>query len=66
MSPVSLDGMDEVVCEEACASSSSVGADSDDSLPQPSSIPLVESIDEAMVPDIISGTAGFSWVDVLL
>ncbi|KAM9726353.1 LOW QUALITY PROTEIN: dual E2 ubiquitin-conjugating enzyme/E3 ubiquitin-protein ligase BIRC6 [Menidia menidia] len=57
LSPGSLDAMDEVGGgEEAGASSSSAaGADSDDSLPQAASIPLVESIDEALVPDIIAG-----------
>lgn len=51
--------MDDVaVGEEAGASSSSAGADSDDALPQPAPIPLVESIDEALVPDIIAGTTG--------
>lgn len=63
LSPGSLDVMDEVtVGEEAGASSSSAGADSDDSLPQPAPIPLVESIDEALVPDIIAGTTGTSSV----
>lgn len=62
LSPASLDAMDEVVvvCEEAGASSSSAVADSEDSLSQPASIPLVESIDEALVPDIIAGTTGTS------
>uniref|UniRef100_A0A8C9ZQ87 Dual E2 ubiquitin-conjugating enzyme/E3 ubiquitin-protein ligase BIRC6 n=1 Tax=Sander lucioperca TaxID=283035 RepID=A0A8C9ZQ87_SANLU len=56
LSPGSLDIMDEVAGgEEAGASSSSAGADSDDSLSQPAPIPLVESIDEALVPDIIAG-----------
>lgn len=41
---------------EAGASCASAAADSDDSLSQPSSIALVESIDEALVPDIIAGT----------
>jgi len=56
--------MDEVVVvgEEAGASSSTAGADSDDSLPQSAPIPLVESIDEALVPDIIAGTTGTSSV----
>lgn len=55
--------MDEVAGgEDAGASSSSAGADSDDSLPQPAPIPLVESIDEAPVPDIIYGTTGASSV----
>lgn len=59
LSPGSLDAMDEVVVgDEAGASSSSLGADLDDSLPQPVPIPLVESIDEALVPDIIAGTSG--------
>lgn len=63
LSPGSLDVMDEVaVGEEAGASSSSAGADSDDSLPQAAPIPLVESIDEALVPDIIAGTTGTSSV----
>lgn len=63
MSPGSLDAMEEVVVgEEAGASSSSAVADSDDSLAQPSTIPLVETIDEALVPDIIAGTAGTSTV----
>lgn len=49
--------------EEAGASSSSAGADSsDDSLPQPAPIPLVDSIDEALAPDIIAGTPGTSSV----
>lgn len=61
--------MDEVVGEEAGASSSSVGADLDDAQPQPAPIPLVESIDEALVPDIIAGAANSSvfqsaWVDL--
>uniref|UniRef100_A0A3B4VL83 Baculoviral IAP repeat containing 6 n=1 Tax=Seriola dumerili TaxID=41447 RepID=A0A3B4VL83_SERDU len=61
LSPGSLDVMEEVaVGEEAGASSSSVGADSDDSLPQPAPIPLVESIDEALVPDIIAGAPPLS------
>ncbi|KAI9525107.1 Baculoviral IAP repeat-containing protein 6 [Dissostichus eleginoides] len=61
LSPGSLDGMDDGACgEEAGASSSSAGVDSDDCLPQPAPIPLVESIDEALVPDIIAGTTGAS------
>ncbi|XP_035519765.1 baculoviral IAP repeat-containing protein 6 [Morone saxatilis] len=61
LSPGSLDVMDEVALgEEAGASSSSAGADSDDSLPQPAPIPLVESIDEALVPDIIAGAPPLS------
>ncbi|XP_074501768.1 dual E2 ubiquitin-conjugating enzyme/E3 ubiquitin-protein ligase BIRC6 isoform X2 [Sebastes fasciatus] len=60
LSPGSLDVMDEVVGEETGASSSSAGADSDDSLPQPTPIPLVESIDEALVPDIIAGAPPLS------
>ncbi|XP_024864880.1 baculoviral IAP repeat-containing protein 6 isoform X2 [Kryptolebias marmoratus] len=64
LSPASLDAMDEVVVvgEEAGASSSSAVVDSDDSLSQPASIPLVESIDEGLVPDIIAGTTGTSSV----
>lgn len=57
LSPGPLDVMDEVG-EEAGASSSTAVPDSDDSLPQPQSVPLVESIDEALVPDIIAGTPG--------
>uniref|UniRef100_A0AAX7SCW2 Dual E2 ubiquitin-conjugating enzyme/E3 ubiquitin-protein ligase BIRC6 n=1 Tax=Astatotilapia calliptera TaxID=8154 RepID=A0AAX7SCW2_ASTCA len=61
LSPGSLDVMDEVVvCEEAGTSSSSAGADSEDSLSQPAPIPLVESIDEALVPDIIAGAPPLS------
>lgn len=61
LSAGSLDVMDDVaVGEEAGASSSSAGVDSDDSLPQPAPIPLVESIDEALVPDIIADTTGVS------
>lgn len=55
LSSVPLDVMEEVVVEPG-ASSASAAADSDDSLSQPSSIALVESIDEALVPDIIAGT----------
>lgn len=55
LSSVPLDAMEEVVVEPG-ASSASAAADSDDSLSQPSSIALVESIDEALVPDIIAGT----------
>ncbi|KAM3863276.1 dual E2 ubiquitin-conjugating enzyme/E3 ubiquitin-protein ligase BIRC6 [Diretmus argenteus] len=63
LSPGSLDVMDEVaVGEEAGASSSLAGLDSDDSLPQPAPIPLLESIDEALAPDIIAGTPGTSSV----
>ncbi|KAM4615408.1 dual E2 ubiquitin-conjugating enzyme/E3 ubiquitin-protein ligase BIRC6 [Polymixia lowei] len=61
LSPGSLDAMDEVAAgEEAGASSSSAGADSDDSLPQAAPIPLVESIDEALAPDIIAGAPPLS------
>ncbi|XP_029691286.1 baculoviral IAP repeat-containing protein 6 isoform X2 [Takifugu rubripes] len=59
LSSVSLDGMEEVVVEPG-ASSASAAADSDDSLSQPSSIALVESIDEALVPDIIAGAPALS------
>ncbi|KAL0964404.1 hypothetical protein UPYG_G00323370 [Umbra pygmaea] len=63
LSPGSLEGLDEgVVCEEAGASSSSAGIDSDDSLSQTNSIPLVENMDEALAPDIIPGTPGTSSV----
>ncbi|XP_028983369.1 baculoviral IAP repeat-containing protein 6 isoform X2 [Betta splendens] len=61
LSPGSLDVIDEVAgAEDARASSSSAGADSDDSLPPPAPIPLVESIDEALVPDIITGAPSLS------
>uniref|UniRef100_A0A669AXF0 Dual E2 ubiquitin-conjugating enzyme/E3 ubiquitin-protein ligase BIRC6 n=1 Tax=Oreochromis niloticus TaxID=8128 RepID=A0A669AXF0_ORENI len=61
LSPGSLDVMDEVVVgEEAGTSSSSAGADSEDSLSQTAPIPLVESIDEALVPDIIAGAPPLS------
>ncbi|KAM3606446.1 uncharacterized protein V6R79_016382 [Siganus canaliculatus] len=57
----SLDAMDEAAAaEEVGAASSSAGADSDDSLPQPAPIPLVDSIDEALVPDIIAGAPPLS------
>ncbi|CAB1312602.1 unnamed protein product, partial [Coregonus sp. 'balchen'] len=63
LSPGSLDGMgEEAVGEEAGASSSSAGIDSDDSLAQPTPIPQVETIDEALAPDIIAGTPGTSSV----
>ncbi|XP_018580423.1 baculoviral IAP repeat-containing protein 6 isoform X3 [Scleropages formosus] len=55
LSPGTLEGMEEgAVGEEAGASA----VDSDDSLAQPTPIPLVESIDEALAPDIIAGTPG--------
>uniref|UniRef100_A0A668S363 Dual E2 ubiquitin-conjugating enzyme/E3 ubiquitin-protein ligase BIRC6 n=1 Tax=Oreochromis aureus TaxID=47969 RepID=A0A668S363_OREAU len=61
LSPGSLDVMDEVVVgDEAGTSSSSAGADSEDSLSQTAPIPLVESIDEALVPDIIAGAPPLS------
>ncbi|XP_061083476.1 baculoviral IAP repeat-containing protein 6 isoform X4 [Conger conger] len=59
LSPVSLEGMEEgAVGEEAGPSA----VDSDDSLPQPTPIPLVETMDEALAPDMISGTPGTSSV----
>ncbi|XP_054605954.2 dual E2 ubiquitin-conjugating enzyme/E3 ubiquitin-protein ligase BIRC6 isoform X4 [Nothobranchius furzeri] len=60
LTPSSLDAMDEVVVvgDEVGASSSSAAADSDDSLVQPSTIPLLESID--LVPDIIAGAPPLS------
>ncbi|KAM8852773.1 dual E2 ubiquitin-conjugating enzyme/E3 ubiquitin-protein ligase BIRC6 isoform 1-T1 [Synchiropus picturatus] len=59
LSPGMMDVMDEVaVGEEVGASCSLVVTDPEDSLPQPTPIPLVESIDEALVPDIIAGTPG--------
>uniref|UniRef100_A0A3Q2D0E3 Baculoviral IAP repeat containing 6 n=1 Tax=Cyprinodon variegatus TaxID=28743 RepID=A0A3Q2D0E3_CYPVA len=48
-SPGSLDAMDEAVGEEAGASCSSAVADSDDSLAQPPPIPLVETMDDALM-----------------
>ncbi|CAB1343562.1 unnamed protein product, partial [Coregonus sp. 'balchen'] len=63
LSPGSLDGMgEEAVGEETGASSSSAGIDSDDSLAQHTTIPLVETIDEALTTDIIAGTPGTSSV----
>uniref|UniRef100_A0A4W5N9T3 Baculoviral IAP repeat containing 6 n=1 Tax=Hucho hucho TaxID=62062 RepID=A0A4W5N9T3_9TELE len=60
LSPGSLDGMDEgAVGEEAGASSSSAGIDSD-SLAQPTPIPQVETIDEALAPDSIAGAPSLS------
>ncbi|XP_035256804.1 baculoviral IAP repeat-containing protein 6 [Anguilla anguilla] len=57
LSPVSLEGMEEgAVGEEAGASA----GDSDDSLPQPTPIPLVETMDEALAPDMISGAPPLS------
>lgn len=46
------------VGEEAGASA----VDSDDSLPQPTPIPLVETMDEALPPDMLTGTPGTSSV----
>ncbi|XP_037398087.1 baculoviral IAP repeat-containing protein 6 isoform X3 [Pygocentrus nattereri] len=61
LSPVCLDGMEEgAVGDEAGASSSSAGLDSDDSLPQPTPLTLVETIDEPLGPDLIAGTPGTS------
>uniref|UniRef100_A0A8B9K1H4 Baculoviral IAP repeat containing 6 n=1 Tax=Astyanax mexicanus TaxID=7994 RepID=A0A8B9K1H4_ASTMX len=61
LSPVCLDGMEEgTVGDEAGASSSSVGVDSDDSLPQPTPITLVETIDEPLGPDLIAGAPPLS------
>ncbi|XP_058880863.1 baculoviral IAP repeat-containing protein 6-like isoform X4 [Acipenser ruthenus] len=49
LSPVASEAMEEgAVGEEAGASA----GDSDDSLQQPASIPLVETIDEALTPDV--------------
>lgn len=61
LSPLCVDGMDGAGADEAGAASSSV-VDSDDSLPQPTPIPLVETIDEPLGPDIIAGTPGTSSV----
>lgn len=60
LAPVSLDGMEDVSGpEEPGASSVSVGVsvDCEDPLPAVAPVPLVESIDEGLVPDIIAGTA---------
>lgn len=62
LSPVCGDGMEGAGADEAGAASSSVVVDSDDSLPQPTPIPLVETIDEPLGPDIIAGTPGTSSV----
>lgn len=62
LSPVCVDGMEGPGADEAGAASSSVVVDSDDSLPQPTPIPLVETIDEPLGPDIIAGTPGTSSV----
>ncbi|XP_035610136.1 baculoviral IAP repeat-containing protein 6 isoform X15 [Oncorhynchus keta] len=62
LSSGSLDGMDEGVVGEEAGASSSAGIDSDDSLAQPTPIPHVETIDEALSPDIIAGTPGTSSV----
>ncbi|CAF94074.1 unnamed protein product, partial [Tetraodon nigroviridis] len=56
LSSVSLDAMEEVVVEPG-ASSASAAPDCDDSLSQPTPIALVESIDEALVPDIIAASS---------
>ncbi|KPP76527.1 baculoviral IAP repeat-containing protein 6-like, partial [Scleropages formosus] len=60
LSPGTLEGMEEgAVGEEAGASA----VDSDDSLAQPTPIPLVESIDEALAPDIIAGAPPLTSLD---
>ncbi|MFT7805918.1 baculoviral IAP repeat-containing protein 6 isoform X6 [Arapaima gigas] len=57
LSPATLEGMEEgAVGEEAGTSA----VDSDDSLAQPTALPLVESIDEALAPDIIAGAPPLS------
>uniref|UniRef100_A0A8C1V3E6 Dual E2 ubiquitin-conjugating enzyme/E3 ubiquitin-protein ligase BIRC6 n=1 Tax=Cyprinus carpio TaxID=7962 RepID=A0A8C1V3E6_CYPCA len=60
LSPVCLDGMEGAGADEAGAASSSVVVDSDDSLPQPTPIPLVPTIDEPLGPDIIAGAPPLS------
>uniref|UniRef100_A0A673KPC9 Dual E2 ubiquitin-conjugating enzyme/E3 ubiquitin-protein ligase BIRC6 n=1 Tax=Sinocyclocheilus rhinocerous TaxID=307959 RepID=A0A673KPC9_9TELE len=60
LSPVCVDGMEGAGADEAGAASSSVVVDSDDSLPQPTPIPLVETIDEPLGPDIIAGAPPLS------
>lgn len=60
LSSVSLEAMEEVVVVEQGASSASAAPDCDDSLSQATPITLVESIDEALVPDIIAGTTCYS------
>lgn len=58
---MSLDAMEEVVVVEPGASSASAAPDCDESLSQPTPIALVESIDEALVPDIIAGSGTLSY-----
>nr|XP_046214687.1 baculoviral IAP repeat-containing protein 6-like isoform X17 [Oncorhynchus gorbuscha] len=60
LSPGSLDGMDEGAVGEEAGASSSAGIDSDDSLAQPTPTPHVETIDEALSPDIIAGAPPLS------
>ncbi|XP_063047563.1 baculoviral IAP repeat-containing protein 6 isoform X3 [Engraulis encrasicolus] len=69
LSPASLDGMDEgaslgeeagaAAAVAACAVASAL-AEPEEALAQPSPLPLVESIDETLPPDIIAGTPGTS------
>ncbi|XP_055083393.1 baculoviral IAP repeat-containing protein 6 isoform X2 [Periophthalmus magnuspinnatus] len=58
-SPVSLDVMEDVPAPDDAASSSSAGGsvDCEETLPPSAPVPLVESLDEGLVPDIIAGTA---------
>ncbi|XP_059504666.1 baculoviral IAP repeat-containing protein 6 isoform X9 [Stegostoma tigrinum] len=57
LSPVTIETMEEgAVGEDAGAST----ADSDDTLPQPPVIPLVESIDEPLTPDITGAPSASS------
>ncbi|XP_062375823.1 baculoviral IAP repeat-containing protein 6 isoform X2 [Sardina pilchardus] len=71
LSPVSLEGMDDgaamgeeagaaAACGGAAAACAGASAEPEEALAQPSPLPLVESIDEALAPDIIAGTPGSS------
>ena len=55
----SLDKGEEAGAAAACASACA-GAEPEEALAQPSPLPLVESIDEALAPDLIAGTPGSS------
>ncbi|XP_072565882.1 dual E2 ubiquitin-conjugating enzyme/E3 ubiquitin-protein ligase BIRC6 isoform X5 [Paramormyrops kingsleyae] len=53
LSPATLEGMDEGAAVEEAG----VAVDSDETLPQPTPVPLGETLDEALAPDIIAGAA---------
>lgn len=53
LSPATLEGMDEGAAVEEAA----VAVDSDETLSQPTPVPLGEPLDEALAPDIIAGTS---------